>query len=275
MDLFDAIRARRTANGPLDPRPVDPADVQKLLEMAACAPSHFNSQPWRFVVIQDPAVRQEIAEISGDSMRKLMDGGRFWKRYRKYFRFSKEDIDAKGDGILIDNMPAILRPFAKYIFTERGGEIMSRFQVPRVLGKESRNLVAGSPLLLGITLDTSEYKPDDLSGMYSLISLGAVMQTIWLSATKLGMGMQFISTPMEVEGQWDKIVKLLGIPPEHSLMVLYRLGYLPQDARRPTIDWTSSQRKRTAALAYDNHWSRPFGPQVPAGPVESAQPQEA
>ncbi|GAA5529368.1 nitroreductase family protein [Herpetosiphon gulosus] len=260
MDLLDAIRSRRTTNGPFEDRPLDPAHVQTILEMAACAPSHFNSQPWRFVVIQDQTTRMQLAEIAGESMQKLMAGGRFWQRYRKYFRFSKQEVDQRGDGILIDNMPAILKPFAKYIFTERGGELMAKFQVPKVLGKDARKLVAGSPLILGITLDKSEYKPDDLSGMYSLLSLGAVMQTIWLTATSLGIGMQFISTPMEVEGQWEKITKLLQIPDEHSLMVLYRLGYIPQAADRPTIDWTSSQRKRTAALAYANRWDQPFEP---------------
>ncbi|MBA3470756.1 MAG: nitroreductase family protein [Herpetosiphonaceae bacterium] len=265
MDLHEAIRARRTTNGPFDDRPLDPDHVQTILQMAACAPSHFNSQPWRFVVVQDQATRLKIAAIAGESMQKLMAGGRFWQRYRKYFRFSKKDIDEKGDGILIDTMPAILKPFAKYIFTERGGEIMARFQVPKVLGNDARKLVAGSPLILGITLDASEYKPDDLSGMYSVISLGAVMQTIWLTATSLGIGMQFISTPMEVEGQWERIVQLLGIPTEHKLMVLYRLGYLPDDARRPTIDWTSSQRKRTAALAYANRWDVPFVSTTPGG----------
>ncbi|MBM7844215.1 MULTISPECIES: nitroreductase family protein [Herpetosiphon] len=260
MDLLDAIRSRRTTNGPFEDRPLDPAHVRTILEMAACAPSHFNSQPWRFVVIQDQATRMQLADIAGESMQKLMAGGRFWQRYRKYFRFSKKEVDQRGDGILIDNLPAVLKPFAKYIFTERGGELMAKFQVPKVLGKDARKLVAGSPLILGITLDKSEYKPDDLSGMYSLLSLGAVMQTIWLTATSLGIGMQFISTPMEVEGQWEKINKLLQIPEEHSLMVLYRLGYIPQSADRPTIDWTSSQRKRTAALAYANRWDEPFEP---------------
>ena len=258
MDILEAIRSRRTANGAFEDRPLAAADVRTILEMAACAPSHFNSQPWRFVVIQDDVTRHKIAAIAGESMQKLMAGGRFWQRYRKYFRFSKKDMDEKGDGILIDTMPAILKPFAKYIFTERGGEVMARFQVPRVLGNDARKLVAGSPLILGITLDSSEYKSDDLSGMYSVISLGAVMQTIWLTATSLGIGMQFISTPMEVEGQWERIVQLLGIPPEHKLMVLYRLGYLSEEVRRPTIDWTSSQRRRTAALAYENHWDVPF-----------------
>lgn len=263
MDILETIRSRRTTNGPFENRALDPAHVRTILEMAACAPSHFNSQPWRFVVVQDEAVRHKIADIAGESMQKLMAGGRFWQRYRKYFRFSKKETDQKGDGILIDTMPAVLKPFAKYIFTERGGEIMARFQVPKVLGNDARKLVAGSPLILGITLDSSEYKPDDLSGMYSVISLGAVMQTIWLTATSLGIGMQFISTPMEVEGQWDRIVQLLGIPPEHQLMVLYRLGYVPANARRPTIDWTSSQRRRTAALAYDNRWNTPFGTEEP------------
>lgn len=74
MDLLDAIRSRRTTNGPFEDRPLDPTHVQTILEMAACAPSHFNSQPWRFVVIQDQTTRMQLAEIAGESMQKLMAG---------------------------------------------------------------------------------------------------------------------------------------------------------------------------------------------------------
>lgn len=40
--------------------PVDPALVQCLLEQAALAPSVGNSQPWRFVLVEDPVRRQKI-----------------------------------------------------------------------------------------------------------------------------------------------------------------------------------------------------------------------
>ena len=48
-------------------------------------------------------------------------------------------------------------------------------------------------MLLGIALSHEVYKPAELTGLYTLISLGAVIQTIWLAATSFGMGFQFIS----------------------------------------------------------------------------------
>lgn len=257
-DLFETIRSRRTTNGPFKPDPVDPQHLRTILEMASHAPSHFNSQPWRFIAIQDPATRTAIAQIAGESMRMLMEGGTFWQRYSKYFRFSKDEVDQRADGIHFDHMPSVLRPFVRYVFTPRGGAVVNKLQVPRVLGHDAQKLVGSSPLLLGITLTRGEYQLGELSGLYSVISLGAVIQTIWLAATGLGMGMQFISTPMEVEGQWEKIVELLGVPEDQALLVLFRLGYTDPAAKRPTIDWSSPQRKRLEELAFADRWGVPL-----------------
>lgn len=257
-DLFEAIRSRRTTNGAFKPDPVDPADLHTILEMASHAPSHFNSQPWRFVIVQDAERRAKIADIAGESMRLLIEGGAFWQRYSKYFRFSKEEADRTSDGIHFDNMPALLKPFARYVLSPKGGAVINKFQVPRVLGNDAHKLVGTSPLLLGITLTRTEYQPDQLSGLYSVISLGAVIQTIWVTANALGIGMQFVSTPMEVEGQWEKIVELLEIPDDQALLVLFRLGYVDAAIKRPTIDWSSPQRKRVGELAFGERWGVPL-----------------
>src|SRR6185436_2787406 len=103
------------------------------------------------------------------------------------------------------------KPFAKYIFTERGASMMNSFQVPRVLGNDARKLVEHAPLLLGIALSNEVYQPDELTGLYTLISLGAVVQTIWLTATSLGIGMQFVSTPQEIPAQWALVAGMLGV----------------------------------------------------------------
>ena len=254
MELFEAIKRRRTANGAFLPDPIAPEHLRTIIDMASAAPSHFNSQPWRFIAVQDQARRAQIADIAGDSMRLLMEEGTFWKRYSRYFRFSKEEVDKSGDGIYFDKMPSVLRPFMRHVFTPQGGAVVNKLQVPRVLGNDAHKLVGGSPLLLGITLTRAEYQEGELSAMYSIISLGAVIQTIWLTATSLGIGMQFVSTPMEVEGQWEKIVALLGVPDDQALLVLFRLGYNPPDAKRPTIDWASPQRKRVDELAFGETW---------------------
>lgn len=254
MDLADAIRKRHTTNGAFADRPVAPEHKRALLEMAARAPSHFNSQPWRFIVIEDEARRKELGKIAGDSMRELMSEGRFFQQYRRFFRLTPEEVAATNDGIHLDNMPPVLRPLAKYIFTERGAQMLNTFQVPRVLGNDARKLVESSPLLLGIALSRELYQPGELTGLYTLISLGAVLQTIWLSATALGMGMQFVSTPQEIPAQWARVTNLLGVPGDYELMLLLRLGYEDPSIKRPTIDWTSPQRKGVDELAFQERW---------------------
>jgi nitroreductase len=155
-------------------------------------------------------------------------------------------------------MPAAIKPFVRYVFSPKGGAVMNKLHVPRVLGKDAHKLVASSPLILGITLTRSEYQEGQLSALYSVISLGAVIQTLWLTATALGMGMQFISTPMEVEGQWERIVELLRVPDDQALLVLFRLGYIDPKVKRPTIDWSSPQRKGLDELAFTETWGQPF-----------------
>lgn len=243
MDLIEAVRRRRTTNGPFLPDPVSEEHQRLLMEVAGRAPSQLNSQPWRFVLIERRETIDAVADISGESMTTAMSNGTFFERYKPYFRFSKAEMARRRDGMLFDRLPAPLRPFTSQAFTPRGQRVINSLRVPQTLGAENRRLVAGSPLLLGVMLDRAEYRPGELSSFYSLFSMGAAMENVWLTTGELGMGIQFVSFPMEVPGQWARIERLLAVPDELELMAVYRLGYLPADRRRPAIDWTSSERK--------------------------------
>jgi nitroreductase len=257
VELFEALRRRRTTNGPFLPDAVSPEHQHLLVELAAMAPSHFNSQPWRFVLIDDKRIIEEVARISGESMRRLMEEGTFWRRYRPYFRFSKEEMEERRDGIHIDQLPKVLRPFRRRIFSGAGQAIMNRLGVPRTLAEDNRKLVAGSPLLLAVLLDRTEYRPGELSGFYSIFGMGAAIENVWLATTALNMGIQFVSTPMELPEKWKEIKDLLNVPDDLELMAVYRLGYLPDERRRPTIDWTSTQRKRLSQYVFRNSCAVP------------------
>jgi nitroreductase len=269
LEFLDTLRRRRTTNGPFLPDPVKPEHQRLLMEVASRAPSHFNSQPWRFVLIDDREIIEEIARISGESMTRLMEEGTFWKRYRPYFRFSEREMEERRDGIFIDQMPSVLKPFRKQIFSGTGQAIMNRFGVPKTLGEDNRKLVAGSPLLLAVLLDKAEYRPGELSGFYSLFGMGAAVENIWLTTTEIGMGIQFISTPMEIPENWRRIERLIDKPDDLELMAVYRLGYVPPDQRRPTIDWSSSQRKRLSQYVFRNSCKEP---ETDAEPAKSAPP---
>jgi nitroreductase len=243
MEFLDVVRRRKTTNGPFLPDPVREDHQRLLMELAGRAPSQLNSQPWRFVIVEDRSTIEQIATISGESMTEAMSNGTFFERYKPYFRFSAEEMATRRDGMLFDRLPAALRPFTSQVFTARGQKLMNTMRVPQKLGEENRRLVAGSPMLLGVMLDRSEYRPGELSSFYSVFSMGAAMENVWLTTVELGMGIQFVSFPMEVPGNWAKIESLLQVPDDLELMAVYRLGYLPHEQRRPAIDWSSHERK--------------------------------
>jgi nitroreductase len=252
MELRDAILRRRTTNGPFKPDPVKLEHQHRLMEAAARAPSHFNSQPWRFVLITDAQLRGKISQIAGETMESLMSGGRFFKRYSRYFRFSEKEMLVRRDGIFIDQMPMALRPFIKQVFSEAGQKVMNMLGVGRTLGEDNARLVAGSPLLLAALLTREEYIPGELSGFYSLLGMGMAIENIWLTTADLGMGIQFVSTPMEYPEAWTKIRGLLQVPDDLELIAVYRLGYLPEEKKRPSIDWVSNHRKRFEQYVFRN-----------------------
>jgi nitroreductase len=257
MQLLDAIRSRRTTNGYFKPDAVSLEHQHTLIEAAGRAPSHFNSQPWRFILVDDPAILQRVAEISGECMTELMDGGRFFSRYKKYFRFDEKEMEEKRDGILVDQLPVPLRPFVKQLFSDTVQKLLRTFGVPKLLGADNTKLVGASPLLLATLLKKDEYIPGELSGFYCVLSLGMAIENVWLTCGELGLGIQFISTPMEIPEAWQEIKTLLRVPDDMDLMAMYRIGYTPDERSRPRIDWTSNQRKRLSDLAFRNTCDTP------------------
>lgn len=250
LSLLQGILGRRTTNGPFKPDAVKKEHQHMLMKLASAAPSHFNSQPWRFVLIENRDTIERIGAIAGESMQKLIERGIFFERYRRYFRFSQKEMDEKRDGIFIDHLPAPLRPFTRQIFSDAGLNVMRNLGVPKRLGEDNRKLVASSPLIMAVLLDKTEYLPHQLSGFYSVFGMGAAIENIWLGIQEFRMGIQFVSTPMEIPEAWQEIQQLIKVPESLELMAVYRLGYLPDDPKRPSIDWNSRERKRLSQFVF-------------------------
>ena len=64
MDVSGAI-LKRTSIRKFKPKPVEKSKIEKILEAGRRAPSWGNTQPWRFIVIQDKAKREELAKACG------------------------------------------------------------------------------------------------------------------------------------------------------------------------------------------------------------------
>jgi nitroreductase len=61
--LAEAIRQRR-ATPSFDGEPIPPGDLRQILEAGLHAPSGYNMQPWRFIVVQHPEQRRRLRAAS-------------------------------------------------------------------------------------------------------------------------------------------------------------------------------------------------------------------
>jgi nitroreductase len=62
MHLGEAIFSQRAIRRFM-PESIPDADLREILEAAIHAPNRGNAQPWHFLVIGDPQVRAEFAEL--------------------------------------------------------------------------------------------------------------------------------------------------------------------------------------------------------------------
>ena len=73
MDTFDAIYQRRAIKH-FDPEhQLTNEEESKILEAAIQAPTSFNIQHWRFVIVRDPALRQRIRTEFGNDQAQMTD----------------------------------------------------------------------------------------------------------------------------------------------------------------------------------------------------------
>lgn len=62
VSLYEALLTTRAMRRFSD-KPVDRVDIEACLRAAVQAPSGGNIQPWHFVVVDDPEIRQQLADL--------------------------------------------------------------------------------------------------------------------------------------------------------------------------------------------------------------------
>ena len=63
MPLLDLMKHRKSVRDFLD-RPVEREKITMCLEAARVAPSACNSQPWRFVVVDEPSLKNQLCKVA-------------------------------------------------------------------------------------------------------------------------------------------------------------------------------------------------------------------
>ncbi|MFC4637362.1 nitroreductase family protein [Deinococcus hohokamensis] len=63
LTAAEAIETRRSIRKFVQ-EPIDQNDLREVLRLASLAPSAWNAQTWRFAVVQDPAIKEQLREAA-------------------------------------------------------------------------------------------------------------------------------------------------------------------------------------------------------------------
>lgn len=80
-NFYDVMRKRRSVRMFSD-KPVSRETIEALIRTAGSAPSGANKQPWRFVCVQDPSIKQQIRE-GAEAEEKAFYAGRANEQWLK------------------------------------------------------------------------------------------------------------------------------------------------------------------------------------------------
>ncbi len=207
-DVLKIIEQRRSMRVPFDPnRPVSKENLKQILEAARWAPTAHNMQNFEILVVDDKEVLQKIGKI------KSRVSEAFIRENYQQLSFSEEELLQKKVGILGTNFPPDWRDHARL-------DKAVRESTPSPLNQRIR----GSPLLLIVIYDSRKRAPASEGDVLGFISLGCVMENMWLVAQSLGISVQILSV-FSGDAVEKEVKRILGVPEYMKIAFAIRLGY--------------------------------------------------
>jgi len=223
------LKKKHSTRAAFDPdKKVFKNDLEKILESATWSPTAHNMQNFNILVIDDKDLLEKIGNI------KTKISADFIRENFNQLSFSTEELKKKKVGIMGTMFPpSWCEPNADF-------EKIAKETPPSNLGYTMKDC----PTLLIITYDKIKRAPASENDVLGFISLGCVMENMWLMAESLGISMQIMSV-FAAEGDVEKQLKeLLSIPDNQKIAFAIRLGYPVTIAdyirvRRNVEDFTS------------------------------------
>ncbi len=207
-DMLDIMWQRHTCRSPFDPkRHITEADLQRILDAARWAPTAHNTQNFEVVAIDNERYLEAIREIELPPAETFI---------REDFRqLSLPDAEAlrRTTGLTASMLPESWQEAA----AAQGGAAAARLSY---IGRS----IQECPLLLVVLFDSRPTAPASDGRALDLMSLGCVMQNMWLMSENLGISMQILSA-LGTGGLEDRVRSILGIPAYLNIAFAARLGY--------------------------------------------------
>lgn len=164
MEIIEAIYARRAVKH-FDPTyTMSPEEEKKLLEAAIQAPTSFNIQHWRFLLLKTPSLRAKIRKEHGNDQAQITDASllvlmtadaQAWRKEpSRYWQNAPQEVAE-----LLVNWIA---PF------HEGREWLQRDEAQRSIGMAMQNLMLAAK---GLGYDSCPMIGFDIDAVASLVKL--------------------------------------------------------------------------------------------------------
>lgn len=208
QEFLKLIRDRQSTRAPFDSeRPIAKRDLRRILEAARWSPTPHNMQNFEIIVVDDKKLLEKIGNIRSPITEE------FLRENYEQLSFSRQELLQKKVGLLGTIFPPEWRNPAKLGEAARNSEPFPLSQT-----------IDGSPTILIVIYDSRKRAPASEGDFLGIISLGCVMENMWLMAQSLGIGFSIISDFGEspVEG---KTKRILNIPGYIKIAFGCRVGY--------------------------------------------------
>jgi nitroreductase len=207
-DILKLIQQRQSTRVTYDPnRPVAKEDLRQIIEAARWAPTAHNMQNFEILVVDDKEVLERIGKI------KSQVSEAFIRENYQQLSLSEEELLQKKVGILGTMFPPDWRDPAKLDKAVRESR-------PTPL----KQRINGSPLLLIVVYDTRKRAPASEGDVLGFISLGCVMENMWLMAKSLGFSVHVLSV-FSANAVQKEVRQILSIPEYMKVAFAFRMGY--------------------------------------------------
>jgi nitroreductase len=228
-DVLKIIQQRRSMRVPFNPnRAVSEENLRKILEAARWAPTAHNMQNFEVLVVDDKETLKKIGNIRS----RVSEA--FIRENFQQLSFSEEELLRKKVGILGSNFPRDWQDPTKL-------DKAVRESTPTPLYERIR----GSPVLLTVVYDSRKRAPASEGDVLGFISLGCVMENVWLMAQSLGISVHVLSVFSE-ETVEKEVKKILKVPQHMKIAFAMRLGY-------PLSERTKHLRVRRDTEMFTHH----------------------
>lgn len=209
QEILRLIQGRQSSRVPYDvEKKISKTDLEQIIEAARWAPTAHNMQNYEIIVVDDKKILEAIANIKSP-MSPI-----FVRENYQQLSFSEDELRKKKVGLLGTMFPPALRNPETKVDTNTI-EQMASFQ---------SQLIQTSPVLLILLYDPGKRAPASQGDFLGIVSLGCVMENMWLMAYTLGIAFHVVSA-LSAYPTEDEVKKILHIPSNLNIAYSARLGY--------------------------------------------------